>query len=121
MYNRHTLIVADEWRVTKRTGRSPTPGTLDAPESVCAFFSNPSNYYISFYSGRYLFGGFDAALLKGQDVFILHWDDDEGTSRSVQLDIWSVDEDDYDNFTPLNRAVDFSVSAQGRRPSSCVV
>ena len=97
------------------------PGTLDPSESVGVFFIYPLNYYVSFYSGRYLFGGFDAALLKGQDVFILHWDEDEGTSRSVQLDIWSIDEDDYDNFTPFNRVVDFSVSAQGRRPSSRVV
>ena len=88
----------------------------------CVFFICPLNYNnISFYSGRYLFGGFDAALLNDRDVFVLHWDDDEGTSRSVHLEIWSVEEEDDDNFTLLDRVGDFSVSAQGRRPSSRVV
>lgn len=31
------------------------------------------------------------APFSGEDIFLLHWDDDEGTSRGVFVELWTFD------------------------------
>ncbi|CAM9844326.1 unnamed protein product [Ascophyllum nodosum] len=51
---------------------------------------------------RYMLGGFTRARFRGDDSFFLHWDDDEGTLRNVQLEVWIAAVDDEENVTLLD-------------------
>ena len=66
--------------------------------------------------GRYTLGPFSGARFFGDDILFVHWDDDEGTTRSVWLDVWIVDVDDDGNRALVDRVEAISVSAGKPQP-----
>ena len=65
-----------------------------------------------------MLGGFTRARFRGDDSFFLHWDDDEGTLRNVQLEVWIAAVDDEENVTLLDSVEATSVRARRAQPSS---
>lgn len=52
---------------------------------------------------RYLLPLDGTSFSPGGNTFFLHWDDDEGTSRSVVVELWSLFEVSGEEYTILAR------------------
>ena len=78
-------------------------------DSLCCM--RPFTYGPFLFCCRYLLSGFPQERFAGNDSFLVHWDDDEETLRTVLLGVWIVDVNDEGNISVLDRVDAVSVGA----------